>query len=277
MIPNPKTELPNWLQRPTPPTKIRRRYSRQFLAHNQRRLRHLLRRLAQPAPVVTSNWHLSAQAKLLRLGLMLGLIASVQSPSWLWLLGLMLGIQLMLLPPRQLRYFGRHWLLDCLVAGLVVLPSYWLAEPTTVLFFGLKTSLMLGQALHFRLTTPFAAILTGLKAWHCPNVIIMTLAIAMIYLRMLGQYLLQTTEAMDLRLVAPARHPYHLIGALFGNLYLKSYTYALELYAAMEARGFNGQYVKATATNRWCDYLAVSPSLLLMGLWLFGGHYFGIN
>ncbi|MFC6180783.1 energy-coupling factor transporter transmembrane component T [Lactiplantibacillus daowaiensis] len=274
MIPNLKTKpLPTWLTVPNHPVKSKRRASMQFLSRNQHHLRHLLQRLAQPAPVQPSSWPLSPQINLLRLGLVLLLIASVHSFVWLWGLALLLGLQLLLLPPRQLRYFIRRWLLSCCIAVIIVLPSYWLAGPATVVFFGVKTSLMLANAQYFRLTTTFQDVLAGLKAWHCPNVLIMTLAIAMIYLRMLGQHLLLTTEALDLRLVAPTRHPYRLIGALFGNLYLKSYAYALELYAAMEARGFNGHYAKPVGTaSHWRDYLSLSPVLILMGLLLFGGH-----
>ena len=93
---------------------------------------------------------------------------------------------------------------------LFVLPSYWLAGPTTLLFFGLKTSLMLANAQYYRLTTPFQDLLAGLKALHCPDLLIMTLAIAITYLRMLGQHLLLTMEALELRTVAPTLiHPFN--------------------------------------------------------------------
>ncbi len=141
------------------------------------------------------------------------------------------------------------------------------------IIFGLKTSLMLANAQYYRLTTPFQDLLAGLKALHCPDLLIMTLAIAITYLRMLGQHLLLTMEALELRTVAPTAHPYRLIGALFGNLYLKSYTYALELYAAMEARGFNGHYVRSTGRRtHWRDYLALSPAIIVWILFIFWRH-----
>lgn len=199
------------------------------------------------------------------------LIAIINNLALLWCLGLILAGQLLWLPPQQLRTFVKSWLISSLVALIIVLPSYWLTGPATLLFFGCKTSLILANAQYYRLTTTFNDLLVGLKTLRCPDILIMTLAIAITYLRMLGQYLLLTLEALDLRTVASTKHPYQLIGALFGNLYLKSYAYALELYAAMEARGFNGHYVRAPQRrSHWRDYLSLSPdlvALILLILW----------
>jgi len=265
-------ELPDWLQQPSQPiTPTKHRNRHQFLARNQRRLQALLTRLAQPAPVIpATRWQLPPHIKLLRLALLLLLIALINNGLILWGLALILGTQLLLLAPSQLRRFLRSWLLSSLTALIIVLPSYWLSGPATLVWFGFKTSLILANAQYYRATTNFQDLLTGLKTLHCPDVLIMTLAIALTYLRMLGNYLLQTMAALSLRTVASPKHPYRLIGALFGNLYLKSYTYALELYAAMEARGFNGHYAKpATKPTNWRDYLSLSPYIALMALLLF--------
>ncbi|RRK10942.1 energy-coupling factor transporter transmembrane protein EcfT [Lactiplantibacillus garii] len=269
MDPKQPTELPDWLQQPASAHSQASKTS--FLQRNQRHLRSLLTRLAQPAPVVKNQrWHLAPQINLIRLLLLVLLIALINNVTLLWCLALLLGFQLLLLPPSQLRRFVRSWLISSFVALLFVLPSYWLTGPGTLLFFGLKTSLMLANAQYYRLTTPFQDLLSGLKALHCPDVLIMTLAIAITYLRMLGQHLLLTMEALELRTVAPTKHPYRLIGAMFGNLYLKSYAYALELYAAMEARGFNGHYVRTSPTrNHWPDYLSLGPDILVLILFIF--------
>lgn len=270
--PTPTTKLPDWLYQPA--TKRSQATKASFLQRNQRHLRGLLTKLAQPAPVATSHhWHLAPHIGLLRLLLLVILIALINTPLLLWCLALILGIELLLLPPSQLRRFVRSWLLSSLVAVLFVLPSYWLTGPATVLFFGLKTSLMLANAQYYRINTSFQDLLTALKALRCPDVLIMTVAIAITYLRMLGQHLLLTMEALELRTVAPTKHPYRLIGAMFGNLYLKSYAYALELYAAMEARGFNGHYVRqAGHHSHWRDYLSLSPDIVVLLLFIFGGN-----
>jgi len=269
-------KLPTWLEQPNQLTSQPQRHN--FLAHNQQHLQHLLARLSQPLPAVQSKrWQLSPSISLIRLGILILLIALTNNTGWLWVLGLLLAGHLLQLSPSQLRRFGRSWLLSTLIALLVVLPSYWLVGPATVLLFGFKTGLILASTQYYRLTTTFQELLSGLKTLHCPNIFIMTLAIAITYLRMLGHYLLQTMMALDMRMVAPAKHPYRLIGTLFGNLFLKSHAYALELYAAMEARGFNGHYVNQPATtNRWHDVLTLTPYLVLVAVFIFGRTY-GIN
>lgn len=269
-------KLPAWLEQPNQLSSQRQRHN--FLAHNQQHLQQLLARLSQPLPAVQSKkWQLSPSMSLVRLGILVLLIALTNNTGWLWLLGLLIAGHLLLLSPSQLRRFCRSWLISTTIALLIVLPSYWLVGSATVLLFGFKTGLILASTQYYRLTTTFQALLSGLKALHCPNILIMTLAIAITYLRMLGYYLLQTMQALDMRLVAPAKHPYRLIGTLFGNLFLKSQAYALELYAAMEARGFNGHYVnQPTTTNRWHDVLTLTPYLVLVTLFIFG-RYYGIN
>jgi len=272
MKPTPSTtNLPDWLSNPT--TSQSRPSKVNFWQRNQRHLRGLLNHLAQPTPIVTDQrWHITPQIKLIRLLALVILIALINNVVLLWGLALLLGSQLLWLPPQQLRQFMGHWLVSIGIAAIFVLPSYWLSGPATLGFFIFKTSLMLANAQYFRFTTSVQDLLTGLKALHCPDIFIMTLAIGLTYLRMLGQHLLLTMEALELRTVAPTKHPYRLIGALFGNLYLKSYTYALELYAAMEARGFNGHYSRGVASsNHWRDYLALSPALVAWMLFIFWG------
>ncbi|ETY75545.1 energy-coupling factor transporter transmembrane component T [Lactiplantibacillus fabifermentans] len=261
MKPSQPNKLPTWLAQPTTPVPRAPRHQVNFLARNQRHVQALLARLAQPAPVPrATHWQLTPPMRLLQLGLMLLVISLVHSPVGLWLLALLIGGQLLLLSPSQLRRFIVSWALSSLLALSFIWPSYWLAGPSTLLLFWGKSSLLLANAQYYRVTTALTDFLTALKAWHCPDVIVMTFAIALTYLRMLGNYLLQTMAALDMRTVAPTKHPYRLIGSLFGQLYLKSYAYALELYAAMEARGFNGHYVTVPTTHvRWRDYLVVSP------------------
>jgi len=188
--------LPNWLQQPNHLTSQPQRHN--FLAHNQQHLTQLLSRLAQPLPAVkATRWQLSPATSLIRLGILVLLIALTNNTAWLWVLGLLLAGHLLVLTPSQLRRFTRSWLLSTGIALLVVLPSYWLVGPATVLLFVCKTGLILASTQYYRLTTTFQALLSGLKALHCPNLFIMTLAVAITYLRMLGHYLLQTMMALD--------------------------------------------------------------------------------
>ncbi|PIO82399.1 hypothetical protein BSQ39_01885 [Loigolactobacillus backii] len=270
MIKTKKVELPSWLQE----TRViaPKRGGHSFLQQNSQRLSLLLRRFAQEADIKhqpLKGW-LAPQVKLLTTLSTVLLISLNQNPFIAWLI-LVCNLSLLLaLPPAYLKKIIRQTVISSLFAGLLVLPSFLLLPDQNALFFFGRTCLILLNLSYYRTTTTFTALITALKQLHCPNGLIFTVAITITYLKLLAEYLLGLLEAVTLRSVGKTAHPYQTIGQLFGILYLKTHNYALALYAAMEARGFTGDYQKeAGSTHHWRDNL-----VLLLGATLFGLLFF---
>jgi cobalt/nickel transport system permease protein len=260
---NKKTELPNWLQQSDPQPQPVKRHN--FLFKNSRRLTQLLQQLTSPTNTGRPLIKTTPQLQLVTLLVTLLLTLTSQLGWQLWLLGLYLLLNCLSLASSQLRRFLRNWLLTCCVAMPLILPSLWVSGPNVLLHFCLRTWLLLGFTQYFQRTITLPQLLSGLQALHLPNVLILVIDIACVYLKQLTTYLLASLEAVELRTIAATKHPYRLIAGLFGNLYLKSQTYALTLNEAMEVRGFNGHY-QPTATiqrSHWRDYLILLPPLVL--------------
>lgn len=258
-----KTELPTWLQQPDRPVQPAKHHN--FLVKNSRRLAQLLQQLTSPAGVGQPLLKTTPQLQLVALLFTLLLILTSQLGWQLWLMGLYLLLNCLSLAGRQLRRFLRNWLLTCCVAVPLILPSLWVSGPNVLLRFCLRTWLLLGFTQYYQRTVALPYLLSGLQALHLPNVLILIIDIACVYLKQLTTYLLASLEAVELRTIAVPKHPYRLIAGLFGSLYLKSQTYALTLNEAMEVRGFNGRYQPTAPIlhSRWSDYLVLLPPLLL--------------
>ncbi|MFC6170868.1 energy-coupling factor transporter transmembrane component T [Loigolactobacillus jiayinensis] len=242
------TKLPDWLTTSTPlPTGHQQRH---FLAQNMQRLERLLQRFSQANDLARPplKHFIAPQHKLLAvLGVIL-LLSLNQNILLLWLLLLGDLVILLLLPPIYLRQVLRQTAVTGAFAILLILPSLLLNA--NVALFAAKTLLILLNLNYYRTTTTFNQVITALQQLHCPNSVIFVVDITLIYLKMLGEFLLQLLQAVSLRTVGKSKHPYQMIGLLFGTLYLKTRDYALDLYAAMEARGFIGVYPAAPRTRQ---------------------------
>ncbi|TPR26368.1 energy-coupling factor transporter transmembrane protein EcfT [Apilactobacillus micheneri] len=269
MKPNKLNDLPDWIKNSNYNYKVN--YRKSLWKNNRMHIKNLLSSLAQPKGVSYVHRRGSPGVNLIQLLISVLLIVLIHNITLLWIIYILLLFKLLFLNPQQLRKFIKSWIIGSIIASLLIIPSYWLTGISTVLYFTIKTSLILANAQYYRITTPFQELLTGLKALHFPDMFIMIIAISLTYIRMLGQNLFLNLEALELRTVSKNKHPYKLIGAIFGALYLKSCDYAIELYAAMEARGFNGHYKSIKVkNNNFKDFVTLSPAiivLLLFVLW----------
>ncbi|MFD1317940.1 energy-coupling factor transporter transmembrane component T [Loigolactobacillus zhaoyuanensis] len=264
------TKLPSWLTTNTPlPTASSRHH---FLEQNSHRLEGLLARFSQAAEQAQPalKHYLPPQIKLLTTFGSVLLLSLNQNLLLLWLILLVdLGL-LLTLPQFYLRRVLRQTLTTAAMALLLILPSLLLNA--NVWLFASKTALILLNLNYYRTTTTFSQVIQALQQLHCPNGLIFVVDITLTYLKMLGEFLLGFLQAVTLRTVGQTKHPYRTIGLLFGTLYLKTRDYALALYAAMEARGFIGEYPRVPRTRKpWRDNLYIILDLAIFGLlFLFG-------
>lgn len=120
-------------------------------------------------------------------------------------------------------------------------------------------------------TTTFYDFLIALRKFHVPNFIIFQLDILIRYLHLLGQLLLDMMTAIEARSVGSKSLNRSLISSLFGNLYLKMRVYGLELFNAMEARAFTGEYEVPTRQFQTKDRLLLGVQLGLVLILVIGG------
>ena len=91
-------------------------------------------------------------------------------------------------------------------------------------------------------STRWNSITSALKTFFVPNIIIVVLDITLKYIVMLGDFALNMLYALKLRSVGKNKTKNASISGIAGTLFIKSKEMSEDMYAAMECRGFTGEY-----------------------------------
>lgn len=91
-------------------------------------------------------------------------------------------------------------------------------------------------------STKWHDLTNALKTFYVPDIFILVLDITIKYIVLLGDFSLNMLYALKLRSVGRNKSKYTSISGIAGTLFIKSKEMAEDMYAAMECRGFTGEY-----------------------------------
>ncbi|ERI94924.1 cobalt transport protein [Clostridiales bacterium oral taxon 876 str. F0540] len=125
---------------------------------------------------------------------------------------------------------------------IMLLPSIMLGNISNSLKIILKvfTSILLINVLSY--STKWSEITKALKVFFVPDIFIFVLDITIRYIYVLGESALEMLYALKLKSIGRNPKKYNSLSGILGNLFLKSKETGEEMYAAMECRGFTGEY-----------------------------------
>lgn len=92
-------------------------------------------------------------------------------------------------------------------------------------------------------STRWNKIIAALKCFRVPDLIIFVLDITLKYIVLLGEFSLEMLYALKLRSVGRNVNKVTSLSGVAGTMFIKSRLMAEEMYAAMECRGFTGEYL----------------------------------
>ena len=136
------------------------------------------------------------------------------------------------------------------LAFVIMLPALLFGQSRSAVLIATKTLVSAGLAMEVVCTTPVNELTAGLRAFHVPNVFIMTIDLAMKNIVGLGKVAVEVLNALGLRSVGRNRDKGASIGGIGGIVLLKTKESADDTYAAMTCRGFEGDY-SVGAKRRW--------------------------
>lgn len=116
-------------------------------------------------------------------------------------------------------------------------------------------------------TTRFADLLRGLQQLGMPTVIVLILSFMYRYIFVLTDEVLRMRRARDSRNFGGGRiHQLKIIGHMIGTLFIRSYERGERIYAAMLARGFNGEIrsLRQLSFKRADAYFSAAFGLVLI-------------
>ena len=151
-------------------------------------------------------------------------------------------VRLCLLPGRQLRRVAGVAFGAAAFTFLLMLPAALLGQQHSSLLIATKVLISVSVAMMVALTTPFNQLTAALRVFHVPNLVILTIDLALKSIVRLGDVALEVLTALRLRSVGRNDRKGDAIGGVGGVVFLKANEAAQATYDAMACRGFEGEY-----------------------------------
>lgn len=114
-------------------------------------------------------------------------------------------------------------------------------------------------------------IISALKRFRVPDLLIFVLDITLKYIVMLGEFSLDMLYALKLRSVGRNKSKITALSGVAGTMFIKSRIMAEEMYGAMTCRGFTGEYkVYSKFQFKLADavYLLINAALVYVFIYL---------
>ncbi|MCI2062144.1 MAG: energy-coupling factor transporter transmembrane protein EcfT [Eubacteriaceae bacterium] len=191
-----------------------------------------------------------AAVKLLGTLLTVLYIAVTKQPSFLKFVLVYELIVLCLMKPEIIKKILKVSAAAASLTFIVMLPALLWGNTYSCLTITSKVFLTITAVNMMSFTTKWNGITSALKKVHCPDMFIFVLDITIKYIVMLGDLVLNMLYALRLRSVGRDRSKYGSLAGVAGTAYIKSQEMAVEMYHAMECRGFDGEY-KAVVRSRF--------------------------
>jgi cobalt/nickel transport system permease protein len=121
-------------------------------------------------------------------------------------------------------------------------------------------------------STRWNSITNALKRFFVPDIFIFVLDITIKYILMLGDFSLNMLYSIKLRSVGRNENKYASLSGVAGTMFIKSKEMAEDMYAAMECRGFTGEYIiNSKLKFTFADYLYIIINIGIIFIFVYLG------
>jgi cobalt/nickel transport system permease protein len=118
-------------------------------------------------------------------------------------------------------------------------------------------------------STKWHEVTKSLKLLYIPDIFIFVMDITIRYIFLLGEICLDMLYALKCRSIGRNNKKYTSMSGVIGNLFLKSKDMGDEMYAAMECRGFTGEYSAGKMQKlQSIDYVYLGFFVAFLVAWL---------
>lgn len=185
------------------------------------------------------------------------------------MLGLVL-VRLCLLPAAALKRAVSVALVAGVMSFCIMLPAVLLGQSHSAVLIATKVVVSVGICMTVALSTPFSKITAALRVFHVPDLVILTIDLALKNIVGLGTVALEVLGSLRLRSVGRNNHKTTSMGGVSGVVFMKAGRSAQDTFDAMRCRGFEGEY-RTTRSNpfRLRDLALLAVGLVLFGLFIY--------
>ena len=202
----------------------------------------VLSRIRAQSGYVADKFYVNALFKVLFTLLLIVLLSLSQSSAFLFLVITYLLLILCLMPAKEIIQILKISLVMTLFTVIILLPVAFSGNLYSITMIPTKVFATIVAVNLLSHTTRWDAIIGSLKRFFIPSLFIFVLDITIKYIVLLGELSLEMLYALKLRSVGKNRGKYTSLAGVAGTLFIKSKEMAEDTYAAMECRGFTGEY-----------------------------------
>ncbi len=250
------SSLPVWLQKSEnyqPPAGKNR-----FLSKNILRMLSFLR-LQEKSYLDSAQ--LSIPLKFLLTLLLLVLLSLAGNWFFILLVTVLVGLRMCFLPGRILFNVVNQAFWAGFFALVMLVPAYFMGYRQLLLLLPLKVFVSVSIVSIFSGTTPWQKLSRCLHWLGLPDILILTFAVTLQYINILGKICLEVLQAMQLRTVGRIQNMDKAFSGILGVTFLHAQSMAQDTYGAMCCRGFTGNY---KSNYHWHWHRGDVPVLVLM-------------
>ncbi|MFA6506722.1 MAG: energy-coupling factor transporter transmembrane component T [Treponemataceae bacterium] len=151
-----------------------------------------------------------------------------------------------------------------LFTSLILLPSALSGTAVPAFIIVVKVIISVSAVKLVSVSTEWSSVSGALRRLRIPNLFILVFDIALKYVALLGEFALSMLYALRLRSVGRNADKHAALSGIAGTLFLKSKEMAEEMYAAMECRGFSGEYLSSKRLRFGFREAALTAGMLVL-------------
>lgn len=177
-------------------------------------------------------------------------ISVSKSPIFVWVMLIIFLYKLVVRPKILIIRIIKMTLFAASICCVIVLPMILLNFRNFNYLFLFKTLVILLNVNLFTNDLNTTNFLLLVQRLHLSPTLIFILGIMVKYLKVLNISLLDMMAAIQIKSVGKLKHPYQVIGGIFGSLYLNSIKISKDVHDAMILRGYTGEFIEKKSQLR---------------------------
>ncbi|WP_416825309.1 energy-coupling factor transporter transmembrane component T family protein [Ectobacillus polymachus] len=244
----------------------------QFISKSILSILSILSKIKAQSGYKMDTFHVNAALKVAFTFILVVLLSLSTSYAFIFVIDVYLLVILSFMEGKEIVKILSVSLAMSVFTYIILLPSVLLGNTYTGMMITLKVFSTITAVNIVSHSTRWNSITAALRRFYVPNIFILVLDITLKYISMLGDFSLNMLYSLKLRSVGRNKNKYATIAGITGTMFIKSKEMAEEMYAAMECRGFTGEY---TVQSKWKlsfgDYITIFIIITVILAFIFWG------
>ena len=202
----------------------------------------VLSRIKQQSSYKTEKFHVSAVLKVAFTILMIALLSISRSFTFIIIVNVYTLFVLSMMDVNEIVKILKVSLVVAAFTFIILLPSAFWGNYYSMTMITPKVFATVMAVNILSHSTQWNSITSALKTFFVPDLFILVLDITIKYIVLLGEFSLNMFYSLKLRSVGKNKSKYTSLSGVAGTMFIKSKEMAEDMYAAMECRGYTGEY-----------------------------------